>query len=339
MVPAGAVGRSARHRPRRRALVAGVLLMVAPWLAGCDRAPREPANDTAAVPEPAVEESTAAETEAAAATAAAANGWPVEDAGRWLVVPSPTSVLSAQLVFPQYTDSTLTAATRFALDRIGEQRVELFAPAGLVGSARLLPPEPAAPQGCTAWPQARVLADTEPLGPWSAAFAEGVAQAIPLDSIAGLAPVDSARLAAQVARIASVLPEDSTSVFRGLPFIVRSARRFTPVEGVQAVVATVVRRVSSEATPFAEHLLIIAERPAGAPTVRFTPVYVERVSGREETLEIIEVLAAVALGDSPDRRPTLVVHRDFGDGTAYSLLERVNGKRWRLRWSSAYAGC
>lgn len=337
MVPAGIAGRFPARR-RRSALVAGVLVAMVPWLAGCDRAPREPANDTTAVPEPAVEESTV-DAATAATAAAIANGWPVEDAGSWLVVPSPGSMLSAQLVFPQYTDSTLTTATRFALDRIGEQRVELFTPAGRVGSARLLPPEPAAAQGCTAWPQSRVLADSEPLGPWSVAFAAGLAQPIPLDSIAGLSPADSAQLAAQIARIASVLPEDSTSLFRGLPFIVRSARRFTPVAGVQAVATAVVRRVSSEATPVAEHLFIIAERPAGTPLARYAPVYLERVSGREETLEIVELLAAVALGTPPDRRPTLVVNRDYGDGTAFSLVERVSAQRWRLRWSSAYAGC
>lgn len=335
MVVADRVGRSVGRR--RRAVGAGALVAVCGWLAGCDRAPREPANDTVVVVEPSVDVPTPAAESAAVVAAAAANGWPVEDAGRWLVVPSPGSVLSAQLVFPQYTDSTLTTATHFALDRIGEQRVELFAPAGRVGGARLLPPEPAAAPGCTGWPQARVLADAEPLGPWTVAFAEGVARPIPLDSITGLASADSAQLAAQIARLASLLPEDTTSVFRGLPFVVRSARRFTPVAGVQAVAADVVRRVSSEAAPRAEHLLIVAERPADAPTRRFAPVYVERVSGQEETLEIVDILAAVTLG--ADRRPTLVVGRDYGDGTAFSLLERVNGERWRLRWSSAYAGC
>ena len=329
---ADAVGR--RVGQRRRALVAGALVAVGGWLAGCDREASEPANDTVAVLEPAVVESTAV---AAATAAAVANGWPLEDAGRWLFVPSAGSVLSAQLVFPQYSDSTLTTGTQFPVDRIGEQRVELFSPSGLAGGARLLAPEAAAPQGCTGWPQARVLADAEPLGPWTVAFAEGLAQPIALDSITGLAPADSAQLAAQLARLASSLPEDSASAFRGLPFVVRSARRFSPVPGVQAVVADVVRRVSAEATPLAEHLLIVAERPADAPTARFTPVYVERVSGQEETLEITEALAAVTLG--AERRPTLVIGRDFGDGTAFSLVERVSGSRWRLRWSSAYAGC
>ena len=50
-----------------------------------------------------------------------------------------------------------------------------------------------------------------------------------------------------------------------------------------------------------------------------------------------DVLAAVSLG--VPARTTIVLARDYGDGSAYSLLERTGARAWRIRWSSAYSGC
>jgi hypothetical protein len=182
-----------------------------------------------------------------------------------------------------------------------------------------------------------VLPATEPLTPWTVAFAAGRAEAIPLDSIGALAPADSARLAVEVARIASSLPQDTTSMFRGLPFVVRNARRFSPVPGVRAVAATVTRRVNQEANQRTEQLFLVAERAGESDRGSYSVAYTERVEGEEETMELSEVLAAVRLGQA--RRPTLVIGRDYGDGSSYSLVERTTGGHWRVQWSSAYAGC
>ncbi len=316
------------------ALLAGVT--------ACDRRPREPAaNDTAAAETPAVEGD-----ESPRSAPVSMNGWRVAEAGQVLAVPTPASALRAQLVFPQYTDSTLTTATRFDVAPLQGVTVELFGPSGLIGTATLVDAGPAPPRtpaaatpadACTGWPQARVAPAVEPLSPWRVAFARGHARSIPLDSTPALAGPDSALVAAEVARLASALPQDAASPFRGLPFVVRDVRRFTPAEGVEALVADVVRRVNQEATQQTEHLLLVAERSTARPNAPWVTAYHERTAGPEETLEMSEVLAAVALG--PAGRPTLVVGRDFGDGVAYALVERTGPRQWRLRWSSAYAGC
>ena len=312
-------------------------------LVACDRASQAPANDTAATVEPSEPVPPGAEPAPPVGT----NGWRLDEAGPGLVVPA-ASALRAQLVYPQFTDSTLTTAARFALADFGGATLDLFGPAGLVGRATLADPEPPTPRApagappgtpetCTAWPRARLVPATEPLQPWTVAFAAGRAEAIPLDSAAALAPADSARLAAEVARIASSAPEtraDSTSPFRGLPFVVREMRRFAPAPGVQAVAADVERRVNQEASQRVEHVLLVAERRATGP---WRAAFLERTAGAEETLELNTVLAAVLLG--AERRPTLVVGRDYGDGTAYALVERLGDARWAVRWSSAYAGC
>ena len=321
-----------------------VALLVA--AGACDRPARAPAaNDTVATDVPAIG------ADSAAPPVVSTNGWRPEEAGPALVLPAETSALQAQLVLPQFTDSTLTPQATFDLAALRGVTLELFAPAGLVGRATLAdvaPPSAAsaprassrsAPAGaaCTAWPTARLVPAVEPLSPWRVAFAAGRAHAIPLDSVSALAGPDSARLAADVARLASALPQDTASAFRGLPFVVRDVHRFTPVAGVDGLVADVVRRVNQEASVQMEHLLLVAERPAGRAAAPWTAAYVERSAGQEETIEMAEVLAAVTLGAAA--RPTLVIARDFGDGGAYALLERTGPRRWVVRWSSAYAGC
>jgi hypothetical protein len=304
-------------------------------LVACGRDTPEPANDTVAVLPP-------AEVPPPPAPPAAVswNGWPVRRAGELLVVPASGSSLRAQLVHPQLTDSTLTPTTHYDRARLDGFEVELFSPAGLVGRARHAAPQGASSargEGCTAWPTARVVPEAEPLTPWTVAVAAGRVEAIPLDSVSTLSPADSARLVAAVARVASTLPQDTASAFAGLPFVVRSVRRFTPVAGREAFVADVVRRVNQEATQQVEHIFLVAERVAGATRAPYTPAYVERSSGAEETLELRDVLAALRLG--PGGPPVLVVARDYGDGTAYALVERGEDGRWRVVWSSAYAGC
>ena len=266
------------------------------------------------------------------------------EAGPLLVVPSSSSSLRAQLVFPQFSDSTLTPAATFDLSAVDGSRVQLFAPAGLVGTAVLTAPgagparaddSTADGTACTKWPVARVVPEVEPLTPWTVALAAGRAEAIPLDSAGVLSSSDSARLVAEVARVASGLAQDAGSEFAGLPFVVRTVRRFSPAAGVQAFVATVTRRVNQEANQQTEQLLLVAERRLDRPRAGYVAAYHERVAGQEETLELTDALAALRIGG----RATLILGRDYGDGTAYAVLQRTGDARWRVRWSSAYAGC
>ena len=307
-----------------------LLLLVLATALACDREPAPPPHDPASVGPP-------AGCDAAAPPAVSYNGWSVDEAGPLLGIAA-GSVETAVLVLPQYTDSTLTGATALTADSLAPVRVDLFAPSGRVGEATLLPIQGAAPRaGCTSWPVARVQMGSGYVPPWTTAFSTGHAAPLPLDSLGSLATRDSARVAADVARVASALPEEPSSEFRGLPFVVRSARRFSPAPGIEAFVADVVRRLNQEDHPRTEHLVLVAERRAGARGARYLPAYVERAEGLEETVELTEPLAAVLVGQ--ERRPTLVLSRDYGDGTAYALLERVADGQWRLKWSSAYTGC
>lgn len=258
--------------------------------------------------------------------------WRAEEAGPALLVPGRLP-RSAALVLPDLTDSTLAELRGRDVSALAPLEVDLFARRGLVGTATLDNVQAPSAAACLAWPLSDLRArDGSVVSPWTVALAAGRAAAIPMDSIETMAPADSARLAAELTRLAATAPNDTVAAFRGVPFVVRTARSFPLSGDTAAVAALIVRRIGSEANPLAEHIFLVAERASGARN--WTRVHTERVVGPEETIETTDVLAALALGPA---RPSLVLLRDYGDGTTYALLER-DGGQWRVRWSSAYTG-
>jgi hypothetical protein len=186
---------------------------------------------------------------------------------------------------------------------------------------------------CAVWPA--VVLSTDSAREWTVAFQRGVSTAIALRPIESRASSDSARLAAQLTRLAASLPNDTARTFRGLPFVIRAAHSFTPEPGTEAVVAEIVRRVNVEANPREETLLLIAERK-GTPG-DWRVAYSERASGDEIHVERATPLVAVRLGASA--LPTIVLERAGADWIAYALVQRQPDGRWRETWESAYSGC
>jgi hypothetical protein len=260
-------------------------------------------------------------------------------AGPALFVAGPTAV-EALVIAPRYTDTTALDSARSDLEPLRATQLDLFAGGRHVGRARVGSVSTSIrTDSCRTWPTARLVVtagDTAATKEWNVAFEVGRATELTLDSIAGLPTADSARLAADIARIASALPGDTSAAFRGLPFVVNKAWRTQTPSGQVLLVAIVVRNVNQEANPRQERILLIAERDSAAGPGRYTTQYWERVAGLEETLEATDLVALVLLG--ADRRPTLIVARDTGTGSSYALIERIGGQ-WQRRWASAYAGC
>ena len=246
----------------------------------------------------------------------------------------------ASAVFPDFSDSTLTDTTTFDRSILSGMEVDLFSRSGLAGRGRLraIPPR-TRDDGCVAWPEATVsITDSlESYAGWTVAFASGRARPLPLDSLETLTGADSARLAAEVSRLASTVPNDTALAFQGIPYFVRQVRRFRTGQDTEVLIANVTRRINQEANPREEQLLLIGERTGSQPGARYSLEYHERVSGPEEAIESSDVLAAVTL--AAEGIPAIVLIRDYGDGSAYALLTRDAGGQWRLAWNSAYAGC
>ena len=186
---------------------------------------------------------------------------------------------------------------------------------------------------CAVWPA--VVLSADPAREWTVAFQRGTSVPMALRPIESLPSSDSARLAAQLTRLAASLPNDTARAFRGLPFMVRAAHGFTPESGVEAMAAEIVRRVNVEANPREETLLLIAERDS--PSGDWRVVYSERASGDEIHVERATPLAAVKLGAAG--LPTLVLERAGADWIAYALVQRQPDGRWRESWESAHSGC
>src|SRR5215208_6063113 len=341
-------------RALRMFVVAGVAAALS--CNGCEPKTQPPAKDTVA-------QGTPPQPTPVGTPAADSLGWE-ESAGSVLLV-ADSAAQSAEVVFPELDDSALASTTRFDAARVRNVQLDLFGRGGKVGETSIPATaelkaggeqasggDPGEPDdsadsgdggtggGCAVWPTVRVPAARAPAPPggaWTVAFLHGRAEAVALDSIEGMKRADSARFAAEVARIASAIPNDTAQSFFGLPFEVRSAFRFRAAPGVDAVVATVVRKIGQEANPREQHTLFIAERDSGKTSGPYRLAYVDRTSGGEDVVESREVLAAVTLGTR--RAATLVLGRHFYEGWAYALLERTGPRAWRVRWNSAYAGC
>ena len=250
------------------------------------------------------------------------------------------SPAEAFLIAPAYTHTA-------ALDSLQPDslfrglQIDLFGSGQKVGTARIASIKASTrTDSCRTWPTARLQlasGDTASVMPWNVAFESGHATEIAIDSIEGLATADSARLAADIARIASALPGDTSAAFRGLPFVVNKAWRARIPNGQALLAAVVVRNVNQEASPRQERILLIAERDsATTATARFTPRYTERKVGLEETLETTDPISIILFGS--DRVPAVIIARDTGKGLSYALVERIAGQ-WQRRWASTYAGC
>ena len=207
--------------------------------------------------------------------------------------------------------------------------VTLFGRGGTVQTAEL--PQVSDTSDCIA----ASLSAAPPPRPWNVGFIGGVVLPLPMDSIQSLSPEDSSATIIALTRLASALPNDSAGRFTGLPFVVHSVWRFTLPNGPQVVAATLSRQINQEATPLQEQTLLVAERN-GTDTTLATG-YSEQSYGKEETVENHEILAAALLGAA--HVPALVIGRDYGDATAYGLVERGTDRRWRARWSSARRQC
>ena len=290
------------------------LILAALTLGACERANKPPSSDSAARPPTAAADSTT--------VGAPAASWD-PDAGPVLLIATDPPTRAFVLI----PDSANTSAGLAAIPHPAS--VTLFGRNGTVQNAEL--PEVTDTGTCVM----AVLSAAPPPRPWNVGFIGGVVAPVALDSIEALSRNDSATFTIGATRLASALPNDSAGRFTGLPFVVRSVWRFSIPQGRQVIAATLVRQINQEATPLQERTFLVAERSQADTTL--STVYSERSYGDEETVESREVIAAILLGGS--RNAALVLSRDFGNATAYAIIERGDDGRWRARWKSPRRRC
>jgi hypothetical protein len=330
--------RTLTHASRRRRLILMsargkfTCVMLLAFLSACERkAPAKPADSVA-------QQAATTPAPVTAPSVVMPSTWDTSAGPIMFVRGNTTS--EAYVVFPTITDSTPSDAVHFDSTLARNTTVELFQRAGGGDAAHIgsmAGGEWNADQ-CIEWPAAKVqtTANVDATSGWTVAFLKGRAKALALDTVESMSHADSARLAADITRLVSTVPNDTARTFRGIPYSVRTAYRFTPVAGVEAVVADVVRSLNQEANPLEEHTLIVGERPGGS-TAPYRVAYREVTAGSDETLESSDVLAAVSIGTPP--RIDLVLAREGYESNAYALLERHSDGSWHLRWTSAHTGC
>ncbi len=262
-------------------------------------------------------------------------GWEAS-AGRVLVLPAPDGgLIDGSLLRPEATELTVSDTTGISA-LLGDRRFDLFSRRGQVGRA-LLTVELAAGlnNDCRAWPIVRLSVEGGTVSaPWTAAFMAGKILPIPLDSIEGIPPRDSARLAVDLTRLAAALPDDTSETFRTLPLVVLHAWRAQNIDS-GFVVATLVRRLNQEDDPREERLVVVVNTPSANPRT-WSVAWHERASGLEEELVVAEPLLAYRTQESADVH--LLFGRDDGFELGAAILTRITGE-WRLLWESVLAGC
>lgn len=311
------------------------IILIPLALSACERSKQPISSDSAQAPPRAA----ITPPENTAAARPPASTWDAT-AGQVLIVRA-DSPGRAYVVFPQFSDSTLPDTVHFDVAPLRGATVELFGHAGTLASAQLRSVGPRSWRAgeCMEWPTATIAtpADTASAhaAGWSVALLPNGIAGVPLDSIEGLSPRDSAKLAVDITRLVSALPGDTARAFSGIPFSVRNAYRFMADSATPAIAADVVRKLPQEAMPLEEHTFLIAERRRSQE--RYVVVYSERTSGTDESLVTTELLAAVRLPSPP--RTTLILLREGFDTNAYALLERSPRGQWKVRWTSVRTGC
>lgn len=267
-------------------------------------------------------------------TRLAYSGWDT-GAGPYLVLPTVDGgFATGSFLNPEATEMTV-GDTAGVATMTADGALDLFTRSGLMFAGHVVVEPPSAqPEGCTAWPVARVRIDSGALLPWTAAFRRGQVLPVPLDSIEGLTGRDSAVFAAALARLASGLPDDTNSTFRGRPFVVLRAWRSSGSDSSLAV-ATLVRRINQEDNPQEERLVMIVNTPS-RDARQWTVGWHERAAGTEDELVVAEPLLAFRNAGSDQLR--VLFGRDDGVALGAAVLTRSAG-RWQVLWESAVAGC
>ena len=186
---------------------------------------------------------------------------------------------------------------------------------------------------CAGWPTATIVADP-PSTTWRVAFPQDAVEGVTFDSLPILPAADSASRARAGALAASRLPDDTVAAFRGRPFIVRQASRFSISVDTLATMFEVVRLVPQEANPLQEQILILTEE---GPSRAAEAVFHEREIGAEESMGSIELLGVLRVKASG--RLALLVRREREAGFVFEWIERSPRGAWVVRWRSATDGC
>ena len=261
----------------------------------------------------------------------ATTGWRAEN-GPVLII-ADDSMANAMIIHGSNDSSaTLTLAASDTL------AIDVFSPAGKMGTAVLRASSSGRGDACLEWPTARVQQRSgSVIRPWTMGFAAGHVAGVAMDSLAGMTRRDSVGLATEIAKLASLAPGDTAAMFRGLPFRVHTAYTFRTGADEATLIATVIRTVNQEANARTEHLLLIADRDRNATGSPFVLDYAERSAGPEESSETVEILGAALIG--ADKRPATVIGRTDESGMAFSIIERDDHGKWQLRWSSPFSDC
>jgi hypothetical protein len=238
----------------------------------------------------------------------------------------------AWLVNPAYGDAQALDTLTSASWNVEGAALSTMEGATILGTARVTGLK--YDSTCAGWPTASLTLDAVAPATWRVAFPEGTVDGLTFDSLPALASTDSAARTREGALAASRVPDDTAAAFRGRPFIVRQASRFSLRADTAVTVFEIVRQVAQEANPLQEQILIISE---GGPSGDARVAFHRREIGVEESMGSIELLGVLRVRSSG--RVALLLRRERESGFIFEWLERSPRGTWTVRWRSATDHC
>jgi hypothetical protein len=263
--------------------------------------------------------------------------------GEFVGYGSDTSVV---VLLPSFSQGNL-GDTIFDASRANGSKVDLFGPAGLVGSGVAVAGlgKSIDEDGCFEFSRGRVPAGQ---ARWSVALPAGRATGIPLEALSSLQGPDSLLLADQVKALAGTAPGAEDSRWRDWPFTIENAVRFKIADATIVVAST--KRILPGGQHYSETIFFVGERPAstnGIPRDRrpFVLAYSHRTAAfgnddKDQSGLPFEDEAGVdaAVITASNARPTLMLETRGNEVNGYAALGRLAPGRWGITWLGPYEG-
>ena len=96
------------------------------------------------------------------------------------------------------------------------------------------------------------------------------------------------------------------------------------------------RSLNVESNPRAQAVTLIAEPEGSQPAGQWHTAYWESITGPEDRVEGMDLLAAFQLHGS---KPAVALVRDGEGGLQVEIVERSSPGVWSVRWSSSTLPC
>lgn len=248
------------------------------------------------------------------------------------------------VLLPSFTDGR-AGDTVFDASTANGAKVELFSGRGYAGSGTLAGLGKASyAEGCFEF--SRGYVDGAMDNHWSVALPAGTAKTLPVSFLSALRGADSAALAQDILRAASMLPTAADSEWREAPFTIDEGTRLNLPGGI-ALFASVTRMLPGPQHYSQRYFFGVESQQHGAGAAgdrvwQLSYVHPDRSNASDITASGLssedEVEVVAAIETNRDSMPVLILETRGNEANGYAALGRRAPAHWRVVWNGPHEG-